>query len=192
MRGYESWAISDEDEAVELLRTRDINLFIQDVEHPGRRGWGFLRLLKSDPALRCIPVLMVSARPKNFQPDYVEHLNLDPDRDLAAYVELPVDGDELLQAVEECLGRSMHSVSYASSRQLLGMCAKRTNGVVMCRGSSMSCLGRQVTRFVERLQAEGVLLRKQGNALRCPDLACIHAPQQNALLRRSAHTVPLQ
>ena len=48
----------------------------------------------------------------------------------------------------------------------------------------------QGTRAGEHLQNEGVRADKRSTAPRDRDLACIHVPQQSALLRRSAHTVP--
>src|SRR5262245_19333469 len=68
----------------------------------------------------------------------------------------------------------------------------RTPGVVMRRGSSSSCHAGQETRAREYLHNEGVRAHRRSTAPRCRDLACIHAPRQSTLLRRSAHTVPLQ
>ena len=68
----------------------------------------------------------------------------------------------------------------------------RTPGAVMCRGSNMSCHADQATRAREHLQDEGARADKRSTGPRGRDLACINAPRQSALLRRSAHTVPLQ
>jgi catechol 2,3-dioxygenase-like lactoylglutathione lyase family enzyme len=58
--------------------------------------------------------------------------------------------------------------------------------------SNISCHAGQRTRAREHLQDEGVRADKRSIAPRGRDIACIHVPQQSALLRRSAHTVPLQ
>src|SRR4030095_8935804 len=63
---------------------------------------------------------------------------------------------------------------------------------VICLGSNISCHAGQRTRAREHLQDEGVRADKRSTAPRGRDIACIHVPQQSALLRRSAHTVPLQ
>ena len=91
--GYECLTATDDQWALAILRTMRVDLLIQDIKRPGRDGWSFLRLLKSDPALKDIPVLIVSAAPKNSH-----EYNVYQDK-LAGYLQMPVDADELLEVI---------------------------------------------------------------------------------------------
>jgi hypothetical protein len=59
--------------------------------------------MKSDPALRHIPVLIVSVATRDTQKDEAQRYGLDMDRDLAQYFEKPVDYSEFLETIRECL-----------------------------------------------------------------------------------------
>jgi CheY-like chemotaxis protein len=59
--------------------------------------------MKSDAALRDIPVLGVSARPRDRRAEEMKQAGLDLDRDLAGYVTKPFGPFELLEAVEAAL-----------------------------------------------------------------------------------------
>lgn len=99
--GYASIVTSDEGEALTFLRTQPVDLLIQDVQRPGMGGWIFLNRMKSDPHLRDIPVLMISVAPRpKTSLDWIE---VDIERDLAGYLELPIDEDELLEAARKSL-----------------------------------------------------------------------------------------
>lgn len=95
--GYESVIATDEQTALAILRTQPIDLFTQDIQHPGMGGWAFLRLLKSDPVLCHIPVVIVSAARQTSQ-EY-----RDNEHWLAGYVEKPFDFEELLELIEATL-----------------------------------------------------------------------------------------
>src|SRR5262249_43925931 len=55
-------AVSDGAEALALARESRPDLIVTDVMMPTLDGFGLLRELRSDPALRGIPVIMLSAR----------------------------------------------------------------------------------------------------------------------------------
>lgn len=91
--GYDCLTATNDDWALAILRTLHVDLLIQDIKRPGRNGWSFLRLLKSDPTLKDIPVLIVSAASK----DSHEHTVY---RDkLAGYLQVPVDSGEVLEVI---------------------------------------------------------------------------------------------
>ncbi|MFM8983161.1 MAG: PleD family two-component system response regulator, partial [Spartobacteria bacterium] len=47
---------------IDLLRTgKDYDLVLLDLEMPGMNGFEFLKIVKSDPALRSVPIIVVSA-----------------------------------------------------------------------------------------------------------------------------------
>jgi class 3 adenylate cyclase len=59
--GHRTFVAADGPEALDLLKTRPVDLVLLDVMMPGMDGYEVLRRLKSDPALREVPVLMISA-----------------------------------------------------------------------------------------------------------------------------------
>jgi len=59
--GHQVESASDGRQALEVLRSRPVDLVLLDVMMPGMDGYEVLKHLKSDQALRDIPVLMISA-----------------------------------------------------------------------------------------------------------------------------------
>jgi CheY-like chemotaxis protein len=69
----------------------------------GLCGVEFLRKLKSDEALRDIPVIGISARVRGARAKELELAGLDMDRDLDGYVQKPFGPQELLEVIEAAL-----------------------------------------------------------------------------------------
>jgi CheY-like chemotaxis protein len=102
--GYECLGTTDEQEALSILRTQPVDLFTQDFMRPvGLCGVEFLRKLKSDEALRDIPVIGISARVRGARAKELELAGLDMDRDLDGYVQKPFGPQELLEVIEAAL-----------------------------------------------------------------------------------------
>ncbi|MVF14475.1 PAS domain S-box protein [Ketobacter sp. MCCC 1A13808] len=59
---YRVVAVADGEAALEVIRRRRPNLVLSDVMMPKLDGFGLLRLLRDDPDLQQIPVIMLSAR----------------------------------------------------------------------------------------------------------------------------------
>ena len=59
---YEVEAVADGQAALEAARARPPQLVISDVMMPRLDGFGLIRELRADPALRAIPVMLLSAR----------------------------------------------------------------------------------------------------------------------------------
>lgn len=100
--GYDCLTATNDEWALAILRTLNVDLLIQDIKRPsssvrGKDGWSFLSLLKSDPALKDIPVLIVSAASTD-TPEYAYYR----DR-LAGFLQVPVDAGELLEVVGKFL-----------------------------------------------------------------------------------------
>jgi CheY-like chemotaxis protein len=98
--GYESLVVGNEQKALSILRTQSFDLFTQDIARAGMGGWDFLRLLKSDAALKHIPVIIISAAPMSSQAKQVKQLRLNLERDLASYFGKPFSVEELVEAIE--------------------------------------------------------------------------------------------
>ena len=60
-QGYATAAAENGIEALEMVRTRKFDLMLLDVMMPEMNGYETLRLMKTDPYLRDIPVIMISA-----------------------------------------------------------------------------------------------------------------------------------
>jgi two-component system phosphate regulon response regulator PhoB len=104
--GYKPISAVDGREGLEVARRSKPALIILDVMMPKESGINMYRELKQDPALKCIPVIMLSALSKKtfFHSQKV----LDEYRDEhvpepSAYIEKPPEPDELLQAIEHGL-----------------------------------------------------------------------------------------
>ena len=104
--GYECLGTTDEQEALSILRAQPIDLFTQDFMRPvGLCGIEFLRVLKSDEALKDIPVVGISARPRDARAKELKLAGLDMERDLAGYIQKPFGPHELLVVIEAALHR---------------------------------------------------------------------------------------
>jgi two-component system alkaline phosphatase synthesis response regulator PhoP len=102
--GYECLGTTDEQEALSILRTQSIDLFTQDFMRPvGLCGVEFLRKLKSDEALKDIPVVGISARPRDARAKELKLAGLDIERDLAGYIQKPFAPQELVVVIEAAL-----------------------------------------------------------------------------------------
>jgi two-component system alkaline phosphatase synthesis response regulator PhoP len=60
--GYEVLTAYDGDTAVHTLRREKPDLALLDLMLPGKDGWEITRLMRSDPALAHIPIIMLTAR----------------------------------------------------------------------------------------------------------------------------------
>ena len=98
--GYEVAKAMDGDAAVEAVRTRRPALAILDVMMPKRTGYEVLAELRADPSLAGLKVILLSAR---VQEADVER-GLDAGAD--AYLAKPFRAPELVEKVQELLGRS--------------------------------------------------------------------------------------
>lgn len=91
--GYEVEEVGRGDVAVDVARRVRPSLVLMDIGLPGLDGWQASRLLKSDPATACIPLIAFSAR-------------VDSTADLGSaatfdgYILKPISPKELVQRVE--------------------------------------------------------------------------------------------
>src|SRR5690606_36032272 len=60
--GYEVVLAASGEEALTLASARPCGLFLVDVEMPGMDGFAFLERVRSDPALRDTPAVLVTSR----------------------------------------------------------------------------------------------------------------------------------
>jgi two-component system phosphate regulon response regulator PhoB len=104
--GFKPLPALDGKEGMKIARREKPALVILDVMMPNESGIGMYRELKSDPDLKDIPVIMLSAlsRKTFFHSQKVlDEYKGEKISEPAAYIEKPAEPDELLKAVEACL-----------------------------------------------------------------------------------------
>jgi class 3 adenylate cyclase len=96
-RHYPVISAADGQETVEVAREQRPDLILLDVNMPKLNGFEVCRLLKTDPSLPFIPIIMVTARASS--KDVVNGLDAGADE----YLTKPVDPDALLARVRSML-----------------------------------------------------------------------------------------
>jgi HEAT repeat protein/CheY-like chemotaxis protein len=97
-KGYDLVGSSDSRQAWKMLHEEQFDLLTQDLMRPDIDGWEFLLMLRSDPALFDLPVLIVTAKAQPV--DKVLGYQV---ADVDAYVTKPFGPQELLVAIEYVL-----------------------------------------------------------------------------------------
>lgn len=59
--GYAVLAVGDGEEALALVREREVDAVVTDLMMPRRTGWSLVRALRETPSTRDLPVVVVSA-----------------------------------------------------------------------------------------------------------------------------------
>jgi CheY-like chemotaxis protein len=95
--GYETASAGDGDEALALVRRLRPDVVLLDIMMPGQNGYAVCQAIKSDPGLRAIPVIMLTA--KGQEVEIRKGLELGA----AAYVTKPFGNAEVLEAVRAAL-----------------------------------------------------------------------------------------
>jgi CheY-like chemotaxis protein len=92
LEGFEPQSSTDGQDALERLRTANSrpHLILLDMMMPKMDGWEFCRQRALDPGLRSIPVIVLSAAPR-------DRVNVD----VAAFLSKPFDYDALLRTIRQ-------------------------------------------------------------------------------------------
>jgi CheY-like chemotaxis protein len=102
--GHECLTTTDNQQALSIMRTRSIDLLTQDWNRYGMNGPEFLRVMKSDEALRNIPVLFIaSGAMMEDRAEQLKQAGLDFDRDVAGYITKTVGLTEILNTIKAIL-----------------------------------------------------------------------------------------
>lgn len=97
--GYDTEEASSGAEALQKIRANPPDLALVDINMPGMDGLEVCRRIKGDPALRAVPVIMISS--SNRQEDIRRAVEAGCDE----YLTKPLDDTALLRKVEILLGR---------------------------------------------------------------------------------------
>lgn len=94
-RGYDISHAYSGKECLSTARTSKPDLIFLDIMMEQMDGWQVASLIKSDPELKDIPIIMVTARPLTFE-DVKERAAL-----IENYIMKPVSSGQLTEAIEE-------------------------------------------------------------------------------------------
>lgn len=106
--GHDVFATRDGREGIRKAREIKPHLVVLDVMMPGEGGVKMYRALKSDPRLRDIPVIMLSAVKKESFQHYLNMLNTqiaEPIPQPDTYIEKPPDAGTLLEIAKKLMNR---------------------------------------------------------------------------------------
>lgn len=95
--GYEVIEAKEGGDALAKLKTARVNLIISDVNMPGMDGITFLKLIKEDPGLRYLPVLMLTTEGSD------EKKRQGKEAGAKAWIVKPFDPAKLLDAVAKLI-----------------------------------------------------------------------------------------
>ncbi len=98
--GYRVMGVASLDELLRLARVERADLIICDLHMPGNDGFEVLRVFKSDPALRDVPFMFLSATVSHAA-DRARALALGADR----LVRRPIEPEQLVIEVEHCIAQ---------------------------------------------------------------------------------------
>lgn len=98
--GYEVYAAHDGETALHFLRSARPDLLVLDLMLPDRDGWEITRIIRSDPNLGALPIIMLTARVEDT--DKIVGLELGADD----YVTKPFNAREIVARVRALLRRA--------------------------------------------------------------------------------------
>jgi len=98
IEGFEVRTASDGQEALELIRQEAPDLVLTDLMMPVMDGSELTRMIKRDPALKAIPVMILTALKEQRERDHVMSLGAD------AFAAKPYNSVELTEKIRELLG----------------------------------------------------------------------------------------
>jgi two-component system, OmpR family, phosphate regulon response regulator PhoB len=104
--GYRPIVTKNGKEGVEKAIETEPDLIVLDVMMPGEGGVLMYRTLKTDPKLKKIPVVMLSAVKKEIFFHYLKMLNTKMEDNISepeTYLEKPPDHEDLLKAIKKLL-----------------------------------------------------------------------------------------
>lgn len=97
--GYQVRTAYDGTTALQIIRQERPDLVVLDLMLPGRDGWALTRLVRADPALAALPIILVTARVDDR--DKILGLELGADD----YITKPFNGHEVVARVNALLRR---------------------------------------------------------------------------------------
>ena len=91
--GYDVASVLDGDAALAHLRTRAPDVVILDLMLPRRNGFEVLKVIRAEPALRSVPVMVLTAKGQPQDRRRAEEIGVD------AFITKPFSNREIIDAV---------------------------------------------------------------------------------------------
>lgn len=91
--GHEVFSVADGEAALGRLRSHPTDLMILDVMLPRLNGFEVLKALRSDPALQCLPVIVLTAKTQLHDRQLAEAIGVE------AYVTKPFSNQDIIDQV---------------------------------------------------------------------------------------------
>lgn len=110
--GYETLAAYDGNEALQLIRMEKPDLVVLDLMLPDIDGWEITRIVRGDPAMRALPIIMLTARVEDT--DRIVGLEMGADD----YIPKPFNPREVVARVRAVLRRAQGDVAAANILQV--------------------------------------------------------------------------
>ena len=105
--GFKPVVAEDGIQGLEIARRDKPSLIILDIMMPKESGITMYRSLKNDPALKDVPVIMLSALAKKtflHSQSVLDAYKGEKIPEPAAYIEKPPESEQLLEAIQNSLG----------------------------------------------------------------------------------------
>ena len=97
--GFEVSAVLDGEKALRSLRAAPPDVMILDLMLPRRNGFEVLKLVKSDPALRALPVIVLTAKGQPQDRQLAEQIGVE------GFMTKPFSNTDVLEAVRRLARR---------------------------------------------------------------------------------------
>jgi two-component system alkaline phosphatase synthesis response regulator PhoP len=103
-KAYKVSLAHDGKEGIEKVRSEEIDLVILDVMMPEMNGYDVCVVMKADPELSSIPVILLTAvNQEMFRTSFTKEMGLMTEAD--DYIAKPVEPEDLVEAIEALLKR---------------------------------------------------------------------------------------
>jgi len=103
-QGYEVIGASGGRQGLDLIRQHHPDLVLLDLMMPDLDGWDVYQHMKNDPAMRDIPVIVITAKAQNIDKILGLHIAKVDD-----YITKPFSPQELLTSIEQVMERRRQS-----------------------------------------------------------------------------------
>ncbi len=110
--GYETLAAYEGNEALHLIRAEKPDLVVLDLMLPGVDGWEITRIVRGDPAISALPIIMLTARVEDT--DRIVGLEMGADD----YIPKPFNPREVVARVRAVLRRAQGDIHPANIFQV--------------------------------------------------------------------------
>ena len=101
MEGYEVVTALDGEQAIEQARNEKPDLIVLDIMMPKLDGYEVCKAIKSDPATKAIPVILLSAKGRNVD----QKMGFDVGAD--DYITKPFSPRKLVERINQLLGQAI-------------------------------------------------------------------------------------